>query len=472
MSIKLALLDANEAYLGGLINFLNAKYPGEFEIHAFTNVSFAMNYVEGSDMELFIADENFKIDMSRIPSCCKFAYFTSTEEKDGAILKNQNADLIYKGILQAAKGNCEKAAEKKCQPKEADIIVFSSPCGGAGTSTLAAACAVNFARNGKKVLYLNLEKFGDSDLFFSSMQENYVKTDESGVNFCDSCETSKLALDEIVNNISEAKVSGVYDCIIADADFNFDSMQLYSMADMWVWVSDGSDIQNSKTVSAYEAFNGAAGNLCDKIYLVYNKLSENSRAVEKDDIKCMGAAAFVSAENSAAAVREMADFPVFDEMLKLFPTPFVEEVNEPSCECEEEPAEEVVCEPETEENVTEVEAEDVSEEETPCEEKVVNTRAYLIRISGNERIVVDKPMFTIGRGTDNDYVVADNKYIGHSHCHIVSNNGEYFAVDDNSKNHTFIDGKMLEAQKAVQIFDGQILKLANEEFRFILNLGE
>ena len=48
------------------------------------------------------------------------------------------------------------------------VITFSSPCGGTGTSSVAAACAVNFAKKGKKVLYFNLEPFGSSDNFFNA----------------------------------------------------------------------------------------------------------------------------------------------------------------------------------------------------------------------------------------------------------------------------------------------------------------
>lgn len=39
--------------------------------------------------------------------------------------------------------------------------------GGVGSSSLAAACALNFAARGRSVLYLNLEKFGGSSQFFS-----------------------------------------------------------------------------------------------------------------------------------------------------------------------------------------------------------------------------------------------------------------------------------------------------------------
>ena len=146
MSLKLALLDNSEEFLGGLINFINTNYPGEFEIHAFTNIVFAMNYVESSDMDLFVADSYFKVDLSRVPDGCKFAYFTNGEEIPGTVAKGGSGVSIYNRFKELSSG-FEQAPEVVAQQKkQAKIAVFSSPCGGAGTSTLAAACARSFAK--------------------------------------------------------------------------------------------------------------------------------------------------------------------------------------------------------------------------------------------------------------------------------------------------------------------------------------
>lgn len=94
---------------------------------------------------------------------------------------------------------------------------------------------------------------------------------------------------------------------------------------------------------------------------------------------------------------------------------------------------------------------------------------HLIRKKNNERIIINKPIFRLGRfGGYADYVVCDNKYVGNSHCHIIIKNGEYFVFDDNSRNHTYIDGAMIPSGCEVKIAHGQILRLANEEFEFKL----
>lgn len=93
----------------------------------------------------------------------------------------------------------------------------------------------------------------------------------------------------------------------------------------------------------------------------------------------------------------------------------------------------------------------------------------LVRHKNNERIKITSSTFRLGRDRDfNDYTITDNKYIGHSHCHIVAKNGEYFIVDDNTKNHTFVDGKEIPPSTEIKISHGQRISLANEEFEFRL----
>ena len=93
---------------------------------------------------------------------------------------------------------------------------------------------------------------------------------------------------------------------------------------------------------------------------------------------------------------------------------------------------------------------------------------YLIRQKTNERINLSgKDVFRLGRGQGfNDYVIMDNKLVGRAHCHIVCRDGEYYLVDDNSKNHTLINGTMIIPGEEVKIMHGQLITVANEEFTF------
>ena len=101
---------------------------------------------------------------------------------------------------------------------------------------------------------------------------------------------------------------------------------------------------------------------------------------------------------------------------------------------------------------------------------------YLLRIKNNERIPLNKPLFRIGREAArgntqtplNDYVVADNPYVGNSHAVIISRNGEYFLIDNYSQNHSYLNGEQLTGGMEAKLSHGARFTLANEEFEFKL----
>lgn len=93
----------------------------------------------------------------------------------------------------------------------------------------------------------------------------------------------------------------------------------------------------------------------------------------------------------------------------------------------------------------------------------------LIRTSTEEVVRINKPVFRIGKEENCvDYIVTNNAAISRNHADIISRDGRYFVFDLRSKNKSYINNRVLPAEKEVEIFHGDILKLANEEFRFQL----
>lgn len=91
----------------------------------------------------------------------------------------------------------------------------------------------------------------------------------------------------------------------------------------------------------------------------------------------------------------------------------------------------------------------------------------LIRLSNNEIIYINKPVFKIGKEINfADYCIADNPAISRAHAEVIINNGNYYVMDNNSLNHTYVDGNQIASQMRVMITDGTRIKLANEEFEF------
>ena len=98
-------------------------------------------------------------------------------------------------------------------------------------------------------------------------------------------------------------------------------------------------------------------------------------------------------------------------------------------------------------------------------------KAVLKRVKTGEQILISKQVFKIGTEKNFvDYCVKDNPAISRSHANIVRENEEYYIMDMNSKNHTFVNGRLLRDAKKVKLIHGSRILLADEEFEFRLEL--
>ncbi len=94
---------------------------------------------------------------------------------------------------------------------------------------------------------------------------------------------------------------------------------------------------------------------------------------------------------------------------------------------------------------------------------------HLIRLKNNEKISLNKPVFRIGKEKSYvDYFIGDNTAISRSHANFITRDGEYFVIDTNSTNHTFVNGSMINSNEEIQIKHGDTVRLANEDFEFKL----
>lgn len=353
MKIKLAILENDTSYLNRIVTVFNTKYVDKFEIYSFTDASVALATLESSRIDVFVASDVFDIDTSVLPQRVSFAYLVDFPDIDmikeqRAICKFQKADLIYKQILSMYSENAGDVSGIRLGDDSAGIIAFASPCGGAGCSTMAAACAMHFAKHGKKVLYLNLEKYGSADAFFAAegqfdmsdiifalkskkanlslKLESCVKQHDSGVRFYSQ---PKLVLDmmevtgeDITRLISEIKLTCSYDYIILDLDFGIDkeSLKVYKLAHALVWVSDGSTESNMKVFRAYNALSilekNADRKVTDSLCLIYNKFSnKNSRILEAIDATNIGGAPKFEQATTSQILEQLSGMDMFEKIL-------------------------------------------------------------------------------------------------------------------------------------------------------------
>ena len=91
----------------------------------------------------------------------------------------------------------------------------------------------------------------------------------------------------------------------------------------------------------------------------------------------------------------------------------------------------------------------------------------LIRKVTGEEIPITKQVFCIGKADQGvDYKILGNKSVSRRHAYITNINGVYYLRDNNSTNHTYLNGEMLYSNIEVVIPDNSTIQLSNEEFFF------
>lgn len=316
IKIKLLILDSDQKYLKRFVNSLGNQYAGTFELYVYETLEGAMDCVKSRRINVFLASDTFVVDTREVPDHCAFAYLTDSAayamvRDETAIGKYQKLSNICKEIQLLHSNHLTDVVVKS--EGAAKLILFSSPAGGVGNSTLAAAYAVYLAREGAKVLYVNLEPTGDTNLYFEgngkytmenilyellsqkkNMQEkilHMVQESEDGVSYFESPGFAAVfddMGDEQTSSLIQLLCSqSQYQYVLLDMEYGSSKNMQFIMdrAERCIMVSDGTDTANAKTVRAIDTLKMRNEAYLDKLLIGYNRFSSKyGKALEKDGI--------------------------------------------------------------------------------------------------------------------------------------------------------------------------------------------
>ena len=92
---------------------------------------------------------------------------------------------------------------------------------------------------------------------------------------------------------------------------------------------------------------------------------------------------------------------------------------------------------------------------------------YLIRVNTEERIMLNKATFKIGKASRGvDYSVSGNGAVSRQHAVIIQRDGVCYIKDNKSTNHTYVNDKEVEEGKEEILTHDSTIKLGDEEFLF------
>lgn len=93
---------------------------------------------------------------------------------------------------------------------------------------------------------------------------------------------------------------------------------------------------------------------------------------------------------------------------------------------------------------------------------------YLFRVTNNEKVYINKSIFKIGKDSSScDYAIP-NGAVSRSHATIFMKDNSYYLLDAGSTNHTYVNDAMIPNNQEVKLNDGDKVKFANEEFKFMI----
>jgi len=354
MKIKLAILDSDKPYLNRLVSALNAKYSDSLVVFSFTDAQIALEEVEKIHAHILLMSMHVDLDVRNLHKKCQPVYLLDEATEDTykgchAIGKYNSVDYIYKKMLDYYAEATEESARLRLNDDSTRIVLFTSPAGGVGTSSMAVACAKRIAFIGKKVLYVDLDRFAEADAFFHGVSdkcmsdviysvkskrgsvsiklESYVSMDDGVCYYAKAkspLDMLELKAEDVLKLVTELKESVAYDYIVLDSPFDLDGLmlQFIDRAFSIVLVSDGSEVANRKLKRVLEGLEiketQEGLDALSKTFIAYSKFgSKTGRkvAIDDGDVKELGGVPRFEGGTTEAVVDQMLQKLSFERLL-------------------------------------------------------------------------------------------------------------------------------------------------------------
>ncbi len=352
MVMKVAVIEKDPRFLDRLTAVFSRNYSDKLEIYPFTDPEVAISTVQFVKPHILIADESIRIPHSSLPADCALAYFVSavgTDKVDGhrAICKFQRVELIYKQLVGILSDR-SNSAPGSSGGFETKFVTFTSPVGGVGVSTTAAAFALRLASLGHNVLYLDLDAYscpslyfrGEGDYTFGDVLHTLVhkdgnltellvhatRKDPRGVSyFCQASPSSvypSLTPEAISRLLRELRIISAFDYIVVDIPF----AKFLRQEDLWersmgiVLLTDATEGSQLKLARGYFALLREAtakeASIDSDLFLLTNKCNAFPMGIhELSHLRELGQIPFISPSDIAGQLSSMASLPLFDALI-------------------------------------------------------------------------------------------------------------------------------------------------------------
>ena len=297
MKIKLLIATGDNDYAEFISNILSEKYADTFDTGVCSSGERLRDLLSAGRFDIVVLESSF-VNSTNLRSVQLPLILADESEfsspSDGEIKKIRK----YQRISSIVGNILENYAEENkglgtFGANKANVTVVWSPSGGSGKTTVALACAAHRISNGKQAIYLNLESFSSTSVYFQengkSISKVFEKLDSnvnmlltairqqdsgSGISyFCgpDNYDDINVLSEGDIEILINACTVGT-DELIVDLSSQYDNRirKIFDLADAILLVCDPSSTSKAKLQQFVNQHN-IFGQIQSKTILVNNK---------------------------------------------------------------------------------------------------------------------------------------------------------------------------------------------------------
>lgn len=334
MKIKVSIVESDKNYLERILDGFSGKYADKLEVYAYSSLE-QMQSDKSVVADIYMICDSYSFDKKDFSDKSVVVYFVDSKEietlrGEKTIAKYQKLDEIYRQISDLYADISGIVVKEKHGDGNLQIYLFTSGMGGVGKTTLAVGAAHNLAMKGKRVLYIPLEVYGNSDVHFErtkngdlgnviysikSKKSNLslklstiIESNFAGVAYISSPQNSydvgSLTKEDIEILLNEIAALNQYEYVIFDTDAGIGRMlaDIAALATRIIYVTESTktaiykEINYIKSMKLLEHKNSST--IVSKMVTVANKSKRGQGDRPADiEVACVGAIDAVPADD-------------------------------------------------------------------------------------------------------------------------------------------------------------------------------
>lgn len=187
---RIGVVSKDELFLNRFLEAMRDQHAADVEPVPFLEPRQAVVAAMNFSLDLLMLDaeyakKNYFSALNELPRTCRVIWLAEDRLPEPLMMidgllwtrKYQNVDDYHSYISRICTGEFDSAMEPRAirvpnlepeeEPDRPWVCLFTSAAGGVGTSTAAAAFAVHCSGQDARILYLDLQTFGNTSVFFS-----------------------------------------------------------------------------------------------------------------------------------------------------------------------------------------------------------------------------------------------------------------------------------------------------------------